>query len=313
MTHVRLFHQGRVEQTLARSRPPPAANGDIAFAALHWRRDSVPDPTTILGPGTLFVGAGVYVTQDLLLKLLGPTFHYLGGELQEFVEKRKANVGKICLNAVKKLGDKLNSPGQVPPKVLKTIISEGSYSDDTVAVEYFGGVLASSRTEVSRDDRGARIAKVIDNLSAYQIRTHYLIYSTISELYSNGAQSFNHSESRAKMKLFIPFQGYAEAMDFTKQEWDNPQMLNHIFHGLRTDGLIEGGWAFGNQEELRAFFDNVPGNGIVCTPSAHGVELLLWAFGHGDQELDFALTPEFSPEIISIPRSVPNSLPLKDT
>ena len=273
----------------------------------------MPDPTTILGPGTILVGAGVFVTQDLLLKLLGPTFHYLGDELKGFVEKRKEKVGDIFLNAEKKLGDKLNHPGQVSPKVLRTILNEGSFSDNDIAVEYFGGVLASSRTAVSRDDRGARIAKVIDNLSAYQIRTHYLIYSTISEQFSNGANSFNLSEGRTKMQLFIPFQGYAVAMDFTQQEWDNPQILNHIFHGLSTDGLIEGGWAFGNQEELSAFRDNVPGNGIVCTPSALGVELLLWAFGHGDQELDFALTPVFSPEIEGIPRSVPNSVPTKDT
>ena len=55
----------------------------------------MPDPTTVLGPGTILVGAGVYVTQDLLLKLLGPTFHYLGDELKGHVEKRKENVGKI--------------------------------------------------------------------------------------------------------------------------------------------------------------------------------------------------------------------------
>ena len=72
--------------------------------------------------------------------------------------------------------------GQVPPKVLKTIINEGAYSNDDVAVEYLGGVLASSTTEVDRDDRGDRLAKLIGNMSAYQLRSHYLIYSTISEL-----------------------------------------------------------------------------------------------------------------------------------
>ena len=111
-----------------------------------------------------------------------------------------------------------------------------------------GGVLASSRTAISRDDRGARIVKVIDNLSTYQIRTHYLIYSAISELFSNGANSFDLPGGRAEMQLFIPIQGYAEAMDFIQKEWNNPQILNHIFHGLSTDGLIEGGWAFGSQK-----------------------------------------------------------------
>ena len=119
----------------------------------------MPDPATILGPSTILVGAGVYVTQDLLLRLLGPTFHYLGDELQQFVEKRKEKVGKIFLNAEKKLGSKLDNPGQVSPKVLRTILNEGSFSDYEIAVEYFGGVLASSRSEIGRDDRGARNSK----------------------------------------------------------------------------------------------------------------------------------------------------------
>ncbi|NAZ18194.1 hypothetical protein GT020_19410, partial [Glutamicibacter soli] len=93
-----------------------------------------------------------YLGKDGLEKLLGPTADYLGGELQEFTKKRINNVGKIFKKAENKLGDKINSPGGVPPKVLKTIINEGSYSDDELAAEYFGGVLASARTELTRDD-----------------------------------------------------------------------------------------------------------------------------------------------------------------
>ena len=112
----------------------------------------------------------------------------------------------------------------------------------------------------------------------------------------------------------MPMQSYAAAMEFTQQEWNNPQILTHIFHGLGTDGLIADMWQFGNQELLRNFVrkGNVPGSGIVCTPSALGVELLLWAFGYGDQELDFSLTGDFSPEIKGIPKSVPNAVATKE-
>ena len=196
--------------------------------------------------------------------------------------------------------------------MLKAIINEGSYSDDDITVEYFGGVLASSRTDVSRDDRGARLAKILDGLSTYQIRSHYLIYSTISELLSNGGNSFGTSVDRDQMQLFIPFQGYAEAMGFTLQEWDNPQILSHIFHGLSTDGLIEGSWRLGKRELLTEVVGNAPGDGIICKPSALGVELLLWAFGHGDQALDFLLKGDFSAEIEGIPKSVSNAVATKN-
>ena len=117
--------------------------------------------------------------REIINKVLGPTAEYLGEEILAGVKKKRAeNTWNIFSNAEKKLGDKLDRPGQVPPKVLRTIINEGSYSDDAVATEYLGGVLASSRTEEGRDDRGDRLAKLISNMSIYQLRSHYLIYST---------------------------------------------------------------------------------------------------------------------------------------
>ena len=245
---------------------------------------------------------------DILKKLVEPLAEELGQDLLEYKRRRRENADKILLNAGEKLGDKLNSPGRVPLKVFKTVINEGSYFDDAVATEYFGGVLASSRTEVDRDDRGARLAKMIDNMSAYQLRSHYLIYSTISELFSNSGNSFNLPENRRKMQLFMPLQDYAETMEFTQPEWDNRQMLNHIFHGLNGDGLIENDWRFGPKESLKRMFSGAPSAGIVGIPTALGAELLLWAFGHGDKDLDFLLTDDFSPEIEGIPKSVPNAL-----
>ena len=262
----------------------------------------------LLGLGAL----AAYFSKDVISKILGPTADYLGGELKEFTKKRMENVGKIFSNAEKKLGKKLEIPGQVPPKVLKTIINEGSYSNDDISVEYFGGVLASSRTEVGRDDRGYRLAIILDRLSTYQIRSHYLIYSTISELFSNSENNFGLSENRNEMQFFMPIRDYAEAMGFTRQEWDNPQILGHIFHGLDTDGLIEKIWQFGNQESLKKFVENVPGDGIICTPSSLGVELFLWAFGHGNQKLEFLLIGDMLAEIEGIPKSISNAVAIKD-
>ena len=257
---------------------------------------------------TLGIAGGLgYVGKDVVNKILGPTAEYLGQQLKEYAQKRLENTGKIFSNAEKKLGDKLDRPGQVPPKVLKTILNEGSYADDAIATEYFGGVLASSRTEVGRDDRGARLAKMIDNMSAYQLRSHYLIYSTISELFSNSGNSFNLPKNRRKLELFIPFQDFFHLMEFTPQELDNSQIVSHIFYGLHTDGLIENA-SWGSQEHLTTTFSGVPSRGIICTPTGLGAELLLWAFGHGDKDLDFLLTADFSPEIEGIPKSFSNAL-----
>lgn len=148
----------------------------------------MPEPISTIGIGAI----AAYLRKDGLQKLLGPTADYLGGELQEFTKRRIENFGKIFQNADQKLGDRSNTHGSVPPRVLKEILNEGSYSEDESATEYFGGVLASSRTSIGRDDRGARIAKLVARLSTYQLRSHLLIYSTIRHLFREDDLPFNY-------------------------------------------------------------------------------------------------------------------------
>lgn len=244
----------------------------------------MPEPVTTIGLSAV----AAYLGKDGITKILGPTADYLGVSLKDFAKKRADNVGRIFANAEKKLGDKINQPGQVPPKVLKTIIDEGSYSDDTIAVEYFGGVLASSRTESGRDDRGARIGKILDNMSVYQIRSHYIVYTIIRKLFKDSKYLFNQ-EDRHKMEIFIPWNTYVNSMDFDKTE--NEQFIsivNNTFFGLNKDDLIET-FYYGPIEHIHKKFPEAKDGGIVVSPSALGAELYLWGFGFGDKNLVFIL------------------------
>jgi len=265
----------------------------------------MPEPITTVGLGAI----AAYLGKDGIAKLLGPTADYLGGELEEFTRKRINNIGGIFKKAGDKLGSKIDEPGVVPPKVLKTIINEGSYSEDEIAVEYFGGVLASSRSEFSRDDRGARVAKALDNLSSYQLRCHYLIYSSIATLFRGQVQSFSQSDQRAKLEIFMPINSFASSMDVTQKEWDNPQLLTHVFHGLSSDGLIADNWAFGRVETLKTMSKSevITESGVVCTPTLSGAELFLWGFGYGNNVLDYIFSSEFVSQIEGVPSCVPNT------
>ncbi len=258
------------------------------------------------------VAIAAYLGKDGVQKILGPTADYLGEELKAFTQRRINNVRKIFSNSKKKLGSRLDSPGQVPPRVLKAVINEGSYSEDPVILEYFGGVLASSRTEIGRDDRGARIIKILDNLSAYQIRTHYLLYSTIAHLFSNSGKEFGLSENRAQMQVFLPLESYVNSMAFTQPEWDNPQIFVHIWHGLSSDNLIANQWRSGDRETLQKIAKNVPGDGIICQPSTLGAELFLWGFGHGDKPLDYVLSGELKVEIDDLPSHILGAIGTKE-
>lgn len=253
-----------------------------------------------------------YLGKDGIQKLLGPTADYLGQGLLDFTQKRAQTIGKIFQKAESKLGAKLDTPGEVPPKVLKVVLDDGSFSNDSLAVEYLGGILASSRTEHGRDDRGARIAKVMDALSTYQLRTHYLIYATVRTLFAGSGLSLN-MEGRSKMQIFIPFSGYFAAMDFSDAErLQLTSLLGHVFFGLHGDNLLEGEWRYGDKDSIAKLFAGATDGGIVCQPSALGSELFLWAFGNADKPLDYLFSAEFLPDVEGLPNFIQGACATKE-
>lgn len=105
------------------------------------------DPITTVGTGLAVIGS-----KDVLVKILGPTADYVGGEVKNFVQKCNVNLDNIFVRAQKKLGSRIDEPGAVSPRVLKHVLDEGRFCEDSIVADYYGGVLASSKSEVNRDD-----------------------------------------------------------------------------------------------------------------------------------------------------------------
>src|SRR5205085_5598990 len=122
-------------------------------------------------------------SKEIIVKILGPTAEYLGTGSKQFGEKRVQSLKQIFNDCSKKLGDRLSDLGGVAPRVLMGTIVYGSYADNPITVSYFGGVLASSRSGISRDDRGAYFNSLINRLSTYQLRAHYLLYHAVKNSY----------------------------------------------------------------------------------------------------------------------------------
>ena len=266
------------------------------------------EPITTVGLGAV----AAYLTKDGMAKLLGPTAEYLGDGLRDFTKRRAENINRIFQKASEKLGSRIESPGEVPPRVLKVVLNEGSFCDDELAAEYFGGVLASSRTEQGRDDRGARIAKILDGLSTYQIRAHYLVYATIKQTFAAANLPFN-MEGRPKMRIFLPFDGFVQAMEFNEDELEQfSQLLNHIFFGLSAESLIEPSfWKYGPKEKIVENFKAAQDGGIICQPSAIGAELFLWAFGRAEKPHEYIFDSAFIPSVKDCPLSIAGACAVK--
>lgn len=269
----------------------------------------MPEPIVTVGIGAL----AAYLGKDGLEKLLGPTAEYLGSGLKDFTEKRFQTVGKIFSKASSRLGEKIEQEGAIPPKLLKQVIDDGSFADDNVEVEYLGGVLASSRSDQSRDNRGVAIAKLIDSLSNYQLRAHYLIYRSIKDLYQKSGISPLH-EGRNDLGIFIPAQAFIAAMDFSQPELSRLEpLLSHVFFGLQKQGLIEDHFEFGPKETMQKYVPDTEFSGVICKPSAAGIELFLWAFGAGNDNLTGIFSEGFDPRVDDVPLGFPGAIPLNQS
>lgn len=266
------------------------------------------EPITTLGIGAI----AAYLGKDGLEKLLGPTAEYLGGGLRDLAQKRVETIARIFQTAQRRLGDRVDQAGTVPPKVLKSVLDEGSFASQDIEVEYFGGILASSRTESGRDDRGARLSKLIDRLSSYQLRSHYLIYSTIRAAFSNRNLSMSF-HSRAKMRIFVPLFNYCRAMEFSDQEFDQiDNLMSHIFFGLQSELLLDGSFQYGDRHTMKSYFSDADDAGFVCQPSALGAELFLWAFGAANKPMDYIFDPSFNCRVDGMPEVIPGARVVED-
>lgn len=237
-----------------------------------------------MDPGTgLAILGGAAGSAKLLERMLGPTADYIGDGLKDWTERRLKNVGSIFQSAIEKAGDKLNQDGGVPPKVLKGVLVEGQFCDDLLSQEYFGGILASSRSGVSRDDRGATIIALLSHLSTYQIRAHYIFYFLVKQLFNGRDLTLTLPLSRSLAEIYIPESSFSSSMAFSDDEMPQfSQILSHIMFGLKKEDLIEPFLHFGSAEYLKTYFSEATHQGLIFQPTVLGVELSLWAYGRGD-------------------------------
>lgn len=246
-----------------------------------------------LGSGLALLGSA-----KLIEKLLGPTCEYLGQNIQQLTKRMHDNLAKIFINAEAKLGDRINEEGKVPPKVLKSILENGAWCEEELQCEYFGGVLASSRSAISRDDRGAYLANLVSKLSSYHIRMHYLIYSEIRNLFSGNSSNICEQITRRNLEIYIPIDTYVKAMDFSEEEVNRLfELTPHILFGLSNIGLIENNFQYGPRESMIKRYSNADNYGIIVQPSQMGVELFMWAYGYGLEPLTsfFDTSLKFNP------------------
>jgi hypothetical protein len=251
------------------------------------------------GTGLTILGTAIG-SAKLVEKVLGPTAEYIGTGLQSWTARRCENVRKIFEHADKVLGDDSNPNDAVHPRVLNDVLSDGSFRDDAVSTAYYGAVLASSKSGVSRDDRGAGFSALIGRLSSYQLRTHFILYSAVRSIYQGRGVNLQVPQGRKGCQTYISYVEFIRAFELTKGE-DFYQLLPHAVFGLQKESLIADEFAFGGVEEMKRRFQHAPDGGLIFQPSALGAELLMWATGNAKLGINGIFAPGLPVQDLDIP------------
>jgi hypothetical protein len=234
------------------------------------------------------VAAAAWASKDLAGKLLGPTFDYVGGEMRHFAEKCNINLTNIFVRAQQKLGAKIDEPGQVSPRVLKNVLDDGSFCEDTLCTEYFAGVLAAARGEGGSDDRAVSYLALLRDLSTYQIYAHYLVYWSLKQLLHGRRLRLSIAVEATRMRIFLPFK-FLEQNFTIEKNTDGYLIFNHAFQGLGRQGLIRDNWQGVTAEFMHDHDDRLQEAGYLVTPTAMGGELFMWAHGVSDVHVGYFL------------------------
>ena len=221
----------------------------------------------------------------LIEKVLGPTAEYLGTGLRDFAQHRFDNVKRIFQKANAFLGDNPPVDQAVPPRVLRDVLNDGSYRDDELTASYYGGILASSRSGISRDDRGAAFTALVGRLTTYQLRAHYILYRTVNALYSSTDRNLQDGAGRAACQTFLPMEAYITAMQPESGETMDA-LVSHVLFGLDREALIGQNFQFGPHEHIKTLFPAAENSELLFEPSALGNELFLWATGNSSLEIN---------------------------
>ncbi|WP_140162908.1 hypothetical protein [Agreia sp. VKM Ac-1783] len=193
----------------------------------------IPDLADLGLPGAL-AGAGalgIYWT-------LGPSIKAVGNSFGQWTEYRMNNLLRIGekVSARRELQSDLDdgSPRAVHPRLAAALIENSSWVDDDLHQEYFAGLIVGEKNE---SDDGLFYSRVVSELTASQVRLHFLIYRAYEGSFATiQAPRFNGGDA-ALRQLTVRASKSSFTGALQLRSFDSPSWAAAV-HGLVRAGLV---------------------------------------------------------------------------
>jgi hypothetical protein len=165
-----------------------------------------------------------------LQKVLGPILDEIGSDFQKLYSAGRDKIVQAALRKIKSPED----GARANLRVARDVFWNGSFTDEGICAEYFGGILAASRSKDGKNDLGVFYVDIIKSMSSGQLKMHYLIYRTLNKFFiadenKKGMNPGQESELSGE-RLIIPLGGIDQQFE--------SEDLGAIFHGLNAKNLI---------------------------------------------------------------------------
>ncbi|MEK7136076.1 MAG: hypothetical protein AAB821_00570 [Patescibacteria group bacterium] len=193
-------------------------------------------------------------------KLLGKTAETISEDLAKLYASGRDKIIEVALRKTD-----TEKMGQVNLRVARDVFWNGSYTDESICAEYFGGILASSRSEDGKDDMGVFYVDIIKSLSSNQLMAHYILYRTLNKFLLGKSNKKNLNLGKEtdlqELEVFV-----TQKIGITDQPGSKD--LGAILHGLNSKKLI------GNFESnIYKLENNMYMPYIKFIPTALGIQL----------------------------------------
>ena len=111
-------------------------------------------------------------------RVLGPALEEMG---EDFKKLYALGRDKIIRAARRKITN-LDDGKRANLRVARDVFWNGAFSNTDICVEYFGGILAASRSEDGQDDDAIQFLDVIRSMSSSQLKLHYILYTCLNKI-----------------------------------------------------------------------------------------------------------------------------------
>ena len=125
--------------------------------------------------------------EGIIQKVLGPTAIEVGKDLRKIYIGGRDRIFSAAHRKIRNPDD----GKQANLRVAHGVILNGACTEDEICAEYFGGILAASRSDDGRNDDAIQFVEVIKSMSSKQLRLHYVIYNALSKLLVSSSHSVN--------------------------------------------------------------------------------------------------------------------------